>query len=300
MRRLVQEQLDQAGIDSPDAEARLILAHVLDISLGRIGVLEALGECLTSQQEDWVTQLVAGRIQRIPLQHLTGTAHFYGLELKVEPGVFIPRPETEVLVETTLERLAGRTQPVRIMDLCTGSGAIAAALADQLEQRNQAYEIYAIELTTQAAAIATKNLRKYNAKVLCTDATDLSSQKTAAPELAAAAHTFDAVVSNPPYIPLSTPVTQAEASQDPDRALYGGSDDGTTIPLAIADVAQHWLATDGFFMMEHDHTHAQDLVDQLHREPAWHSVQSHHDLTGTPRFVSAIRRDLAQLTPNTH
>lgn len=299
MRRLVQEQLDQAGIESPHAEARLILAHVLDISLGQLGILEAMGERLTPAQTDQVSQLVAGRVQRIPLQHLTGIAHFYGLELRVEPGVFIPRPETEILVETTLLQLAETSRPLRIIDLCTGSGAIAAALARQLEQRNQAYEIYAIELSPQAAEVATYNVQEYNVTVLCADATDLTSQLTAAPELAPLAHSFDAVVSNPPYIPLSTPVTQVEAHQDPHSALYGGSQDGTAIPLAVANVSQHWLAPQGFFMLEHDHTHAGALLDTLKRDPCWNTVQGHSDLTCSPRFLSAIRSEDAQPTPKT-
>lgn len=295
--RLVQEHLSQADIDSPQAEAATIVAHVLGTSRGRLGVLRALGEQLDDDAVENITELAKARATRTPLQYLIGTAEFYGLDVKVAPGVFIPRVETEVLVETTVHHLAGQTRPLNILDLCTGTGAIAAALADQLQQRNILTDLWAVDISPQAAELARENIAQHNVTVLCADATDHHSVIAVAPELAPLRAQFDAVVSNPPYIPTTTPVTQHEAEQDPELALYGGSADGTAIPLRIADQAAGWLAPGGFFMMEHDHTHAQQLVDALAANPVWEQVQTVQDLTGAQRFVTAIRTPSAKPTP---
>lgn len=296
--RLVQNHLSQADIDSPQAEAATIVAHVLGISRGRLGVLRALAERLDAKAVEQITQLAKARATRTPLQYLIGTAAFYGLEVKVAPGVFIPRVETEILVETTLRHFASHPGPLKILDLCTGTGAIAAALAEQLQQRNIPTQLWAIDICPQAAQLADENTTQYNVSVLCADATDHHNVITAAPELAPLRAQIDAVVANPPYIPTTTPVTQYEAEQDPDLALYGGSADGTAIPLRIAKQAAGWLAPGGFFMMEHDHTHAQQLVDALTADPAWEQPQTVKDLTGAQRFVMAIRTPSVKPTPN--
>lgn len=297
MIRLVQDHLSQAGIDSPQAEAATIVSHILGVSRGRLGVLRALGEQLDAEAVEQITELAKARATRTPLQYLIGTAAFYGLEVKVAPGVFIPRVETEVLVETTLQHFASHPGPLKILDLCTGTGAIAAALADQLQQRNILTDLWAVDISAQAAELAGENTAQHNVTVLCADATDHHSVIAAAPELSPLRAQFDAVVSNPPYIPTTTPVTQYEAEQDPERALYGGSADGTAIPLRIAEQAAGWLAPGGFFMMEHDHTHAQQLVAALAADPAWEQVQTVNDLTGAQRFVTAIRTPSAKPTP---
>lgn len=294
-----QHQLFEAGIDSAKAEAAIIVAHVLEIERGKLGIMQALGERLTPKTVDSVSELVEARITRTPLQYLTGTAGFYGLDVQVEPGVFIPRVETEILVETTLEHFANTTGPLKILDLCTGTGAIAAALADQFERRNTYAALWAVDLDPAAVDLARRNTAEYKATVLCSDATDVGALLAANPELAAHIGGFDAVVTNPPYIPTATPVTQPEAGYDPQLALYGGSVDGTSIPLAIADQALQWLVPGGFFMMEHDHTHASDLAAALDAHPGWQDVVTVQDLTQTNRFVSAIRTDLPQPTPKT-
>lgn len=297
--RLVQDQLNQAKIDSAQAEAAMLVSHVLQVDRGKLGVMQALGETIDQNAVDRIRQLTDARATRVPLQHLTGETGFYGLNLKVEPGVFIPRVETEILVETTLDRVATGTGPLTILDLCTGSGAIAAALADQLAKRGIETHIWAVDQDPKAVALATHNTRKYNVTVLCADATDAQEMILADPALAGRLGSFDAVVSNPPYIPTDTPVTQAEADYDPPTALYGGSTDGMAIPVAIADRALQWLTPGGFFIMEHDHTHAAQLADALCQEPGWHQVDTIQDLTQTDRFVAALRTELAQPTPTT-
>lgn len=287
--RQVQRHLDDADIVSAAAEAPTIVAHVLQVERSKLGVMQALGETLAQDDIEQIMQLTEARATRIPLQHLTGVAGFYGLDIRVEPGVFIPRVETEVLVETTLQYLRDATGPLKILDLCTGTGAIAAALADQLSQRNVEASIWAIDLNPAAVRLAQHNTSKHQVTVLSADATDLDSTLAASRELANLLGTFDAVVSNPPYIPLDTPVTQHEARHDPHEALYGGSADGTQIPLAIAAHALRWLAPGGFFIMEHDRTHAADLATALRQHSGWQDVTTVQDLTQTNRCVTAIR-----------
>ncbi len=286
----VQEHLDQAGIDSPAAEAAIIVAHVLQVSRGKLGVMQVLGEDLTEASVANIDQLVQARATRVPLQHLTGQTTFYGVDLHIEPGVFIPRVETEVLVETTLHHVRDAGwKAVNLLDLCTGSGAIAAALAAQLAHYDIDTRVWAVDLNSTAVGLARQNTDQYKVSVLCADATDTEAVLAADPELAAYLGTFDVVVSNPPYIPTLTPVTQAEAVQDPELALYGGSADGLAVPLDIADAAATWLAPGGFFMMEHDHTHAADLSAALRANSEWQDVRTVQDLTETDRFVSAVR-----------
>lgn len=285
----VQDQLHRAGIDSPAAEAAIIVSHVLDITRGKLGVLRALGEDIPEESAARIEQLARARATRVPLQHLMGETTFYGVDLKVEPGVFIPRVETEILVETTLQHFDGGIGELKILDLCTGSGAIAAALADQFAQRDRPTRIWAVDIDPTAVTLARDNTCTYNVTVLCADATDTESIISADPALADQLGTFDAVVSNPPYIPTATPVTQPEAEQDPHLALYGGSLDGLAVPEKIAEVAADWLADGGFFMMEHDHTHAVEIAGVVATNPKYQRVATVEDLTGAQRFVSAVR-----------
>ncbi|HIY86642.1 MAG TPA: peptide chain release factor N(5)-glutamine methyltransferase [Candidatus Yaniella excrementavium] len=292
-------QLREAGIESANAEAEIIVAHVLEIGRGKLGIVQALGQDLSQENVSRVSALLEARAARTPLQYLTGTAGFYGLDVHVEPGVFIPRVETEILVESTLQHFDNAKGPLKILDLCTGTGAIAAALADQLAQRDITATLWAVDVDASAVELARRNTATYNVTVLCADATDSSSVLAAAPEMTTLLGGFDAVVTNPPYIPTQTPVIQPEAGFDPQRALYGGSSDGTSIPLAIADQALEWLAPGGFFIMEHDHTHANELAVALGKHAGWRDVVTLQDLTQTDRFVSAIRSDLLQPTPKT-
>ena len=285
----VQHQLHRAGIDSPAAEAAIIVSHVLDITRGRLGVMRALGEEISEESAARIEQLVSARATRVPCSISSVKPPFYGVDLNVEPGVFIPRVETEILVETTLQHFSGGVGELTILDLCTGSGAIAAALADQFAQRDRPTRIWAVELDPAAVTLAQDNTRPYNVTVLCADATDTESIIATDPTLTGQLGTFDAVVANPPYIPTSTPVTQPEAEQDPQLALYGGSLDGLAVPVKIAQVAADWLAPGGFFMMEHDHTHAAEIAEAVADDPKWHHVETVEDLTGTQRFVSAVR-----------
>ena len=240
-----------AQVPSPRVDAELLAAHLLyDGSRSRLQHAALMGERLTPDQVAEYEALVARRVCREPLQHITGSAPFYRLELAVGPGVFVPRPETELLVEEALKALNTRTDSatgaLRIVDLCTGSGAIAAAIKSELPNA----QVFAVELSEDAIPYTRKNLEPLGVHLVQGDAL------TALPELAG---TFDAVLSNPPYIP------PANVPADPDMALYGGGEDGMQMPSAIAARAFELLTPGGLFIMEHDDTQEEAVAELLGR-----------------------------------
>lgn len=253
-----------AQVPSPRVDAELLAAHLLyDGSRSRLQHAALMGERLTPEQVAEYEALVARRACREPLQHITGSAPFYRLELSVGPGVFVPRPETELLVEEALKVLNARaksatgtasaTGALRIVDLCTGSGAIAAAIKSELPNA----QVFAVELSEEAIPYTRKNLEPLGVHLVQGDAL------TALPELAG---TFDAVLSNPPYIPsANVPADPEAALHDPDMALYGGGEDGMQMPSAIAARAFELLAPGGLFIMEHDDTQEEAVAELLTR-----------------------------------
>ena len=259
-----------AQVPSPRVDAELLAAHLLyDGSRSRLQHAALMGERLTPDQVAEYEALVARRASREPLQHITGSAPFYRLELSVGPGVFVPRPETELLVEEALKVLSARTKSasgtesatgtasatgaLRIVDLCTGSGAIAAAIKSELPNA----QVFAVELSEEAIPYTRKNLEPLGVHLVQGDAL------TALPELAG---TFDAVLSNPPYIPsANVPAGPEAALHDPDMALYGGGEDGMQMPSAIAARAFELLAPGGLFIMEHDDTQEEAVAELLSR-----------------------------------
>ena len=253
-----------AQVPSPRVDAELLAAHLLyDGSRSRLQHAALMGERLTPDQVAEYEALVARRASREPLQHITGSAPFYRLELSVGPGVFVPRPETELLVEEALKVLNARaksasgtdsaTGALRIVDLCTGSGAIAAAIKSELPNA----QVFAVELSEDAIPYTRKNLEPLGVHLVQGDAL------TALPELAG---TFDAVLSNPPYIPsANVPADPEAALHDPNMALYGGGEDGMQMPSAIAARAFELLAPGGLFIMEHDDTQEEAVAELLSR-----------------------------------
>jgi release factor glutamine methyltransferase len=225
-------------------------------------------------------ELVAERATRIPLQHITGVAHFRYLQLAVGPGVFIPRPETESVVQLVIDRLralerAGVVRP-KVVDLGTGSGAIAGSIAHEVPEA----EVFAVEFSEFAHAWAAKNLRPLGVTLLLGDLRD------ALPELDG---TFDVVVSNPPYIPAEAIPNEPEvALHDPPEALYGGGADGMELPTAAAASAARLLVPGGYFVMEHAEVQAGWISTMLNRTGLWTDVTTHFDLNGKERATSAM------------
>ena len=247
-----------AQVPSPRVDAELLAAHLLHGgSRSRLQHAALMGERLTPAQVAEYEALVARRASREPLQHITGCAPFHHLELSVGPGVFVPRPETELLVEEALKVLSARaesaTGQLRIVDLCTGSGAIAAAIKSELPNA----QVFAVELSEEAIPYARKNLEPLGVHLVQGDALTALTEQTGR---------FDAVLSNPPYIPPgNVPADPEAALHDPEMALYGGGEDGMQMPSAIAARAYELLAPGGFFMMEHDDTQEEAVAELLAR-----------------------------------
>ena len=276
-----------AQVPSPRVDAELLAAHLLyDGSRSRLQHAALMEERLTPDQVAEYEALVARRASREPLQHITGSAPFYRIELAVGPGVFVPRPETELLVEEALKVLSTRTKSasgtdsatgtasatgqLRIVDLCTGSGAIAAAIKSELPNA----QVFAVELSEDAIPYTRKNLEPLGVHLVQGDAL------TALPELAG---TFDAVLSNPPYIPpANVPADPEAALHDPDMALYGGGEDGMQIPSAIAARAFELLTPGGLFIMEHDDTQEEAVAELLARV-GFEGCYPVRDLNNRPR-----------------
>ncbi len=278
---LVRATAALAQVPSPRVDAELLAAHLLHGgSRSRLQHAALMGERLTPAQVAEYETLVARRAAREPLQHITGRAPFHHLELSVGPGVFVPRPETELLVEEALKVLSARaesaTGQLRIVDLCTGSGAIAAAVKSELPNA----QVFAVELSEEAIPYARKNLESLGVHLVQGDAL------TALTELAGR---FDAVLSNPPYIPpANVPADPEAALHDPDMALYGGGEDGMQMPTAIAARAYELLAPGGFFMMEHDDTQEEAVAELLARV-GFERCYPVRDLNGRPRHSTGYK-----------
>lgn len=278
---LVRATAALAQVPSPRVDAELLAAHLLyGSSRSRLQRAALMGERLTPAQVAEYEALVARRAAREPLQHITGRAPFHHLELSVGPGVFVPRPETELLVEEALKVLSARaesaTGQLRIVDLCAGSGAIAAAVKSELPNA----QVFAVELSEEAIPYARKNLEPLGVHLVQGDAL------TALTELAGR---FDAVLSNPPYIPPgNVPADPEAALHDPDMALYGGGEDGMQMPTAIAARAYELLAPGGFFMMEHDDTQEEAVAELLARV-GFERCYPVRDLNGRPRHSTGYK-----------
>ncbi|WP_153396673.1 peptide chain release factor N(5)-glutamine methyltransferase, partial [Ornithinicoccus halotolerans] len=276
--RPLSARLAGAGVTSPRADAETLLAHVLGVERGELRRLVALGRDVEAAAESRYQGLVDQRGDRVPLQHLTGEAHFHGVTLAVGPGVFVPRPETETLVERALALLAGGGPAPVVVDLCAGSGAVAVAIA---RARPDA-EVHAVEVSAYAHAWAERNIAAHAPQVRLV----LGDAGTALPELDSR---VDLVVSNPPYIPPGqVPVDPEVARHDPPEALYGGGGDGLSVPLLVASRARSMLRPGGRLLLEHGEEQGAALKAALLAQ-GWQQLRDHPDLTGRPRVLHARR-----------
>jgi release factor glutamine methyltransferase len=266
--------LRDAGVPSPRVDAELLADHLLNVGLGRLRAM-MLGDAPAPEGYE---ALVAERASRIPLQHITGVAHFRYLELAVGPGVFIPRPETESVVQLVIDHVKDMAQP-RIVDLGTGSGAIAGSIAHEVPGA----EVHAVEFSPFAHAWAAKNLAPLGVHLV------LGDLRNALQELNG---TVDVVVSNPPYIPAEAIPNEPEvALHDPPEALYGGGADGMELPTAAAASAARLLVPGGYFVMEHAEVQAEWIAAMLGRSGSWTRISTHRDLNGKERATSAVLAD---------
>lgn len=273
VRRAIEDaaaDLAAAGVDSARVDAELLAAHVAGVSRSTLMFLDPDPDFLPRYRD-----LVDRRAQRIPLQHLTGEAHFGPVTLRVGPGVFIPRPETEALLEWAM-KLPLPLHPV-IIDLCSGSGALAVALAHTLPQAH----VIAVEKSPEALVYTRRNCAGTGVEVIEADVN--------APGLLADHNgRVDLVVANPPYIPDAAELDPEVAEHDPAQALFGGPD-GMAIIVPIVELAARLLRPGGHLGIEHDDTTSDQTVTAVSREGTFGDVTARHDLTGRPRFVTGIR-----------
>jgi len=268
--------LTEAGIDAPRVDAELLAAAVLGVPRGRLWTVTGFDDAAAAR----FTELVKQRAARRPVQHLLGTAPFRLGEVAVGPGVFIPRPETELLVDWGLDRLRGLAAPV-VVDLCAGTGAIALSVA----REHPGARVHAVEDAPEALVWLRRNAGGVAAvTVVAGDATDPAT-------LADLDGRVDLVLCNPPYVPAGTPVPPEVGEHDPDRAVFAGPD-GLDVIRRVIPRAVALLRPGGWFGVEHDDSHA-EAVPALLR--GWGDVTEHPDLAGRPRFATARR--LADFTP---
>ncbi len=264
--------LAKAGIESAEVDTQLLAAHVLGISRGELQARLFLDPEISQSAE--LLELLQKRSERIPLQHLTGVAYFRNLTLAVGTGVFIPRPETEGVVDLALQALPEGGLAV---DLCTGSGAIAISIATE----RPSSKVYAWELNPESESYLRKNIRGNVELVMG----DIADDHKLWDELA---RTVDVVISNPPYIPTwAVPKDLEVQLHDPAMALYGG-EDGMDIIRVVSQRAAQLLKPGGFLVVEHADTQGQ-LVADLFQTDGWDNIQIHQDLTNRDRSVSATK-----------
>ncbi|CAB4805277.1 unannotated protein [freshwater metagenome] len=272
------EQLALSEIDGVDAE--ILLAHVLGISrmdLHNPVVLErtlaSLGD--TSIALETFHDLLARRILHEPLQYITGVAYFRNLELKVGPGVLVPRPESELLVGAVLTHIANLPAPVSVIDLGSGSGALALAIATEAPNSR----VIAVEKSDDALVWLKKNVEAIveDLRIVHSDVND-----------ALIGIKCDVVIANPPYIEDESELPRDVVEHEPAIALFGGKE-GMDAPRAFIAAASRLLKSGGLLAIEHNEKQGALVADVLSHD--FEEIKLHHDLVGRPRWSSAIRKN---------
>ncbi len=303
LRRSAVGRLEASGIEAADANADWLLAHVTGVGRGALRDRTVL----TADQLTRFEAVLARRCERVPLQHLTGIAGFRYLDLQVGPGVFVPRPETETLVDLAILGLAqvqatataagrsGLDLRPRIVDLCTGSAAVALSLATELD----GVDVWALEYDADALIWAQRNVDSHRGQVdraqskLRIISGDITEPITVS-QLSAEAGDFDLVVANPPYVPTgAVPCDPEVRDYDPAIALYGGTD-GLDVVRAIVAAAAAMLRPGGFLAIEHGDRQGEDGPDAsvprlLRRDGRFGHIADHVDLSQRPRVTTAVR-----------
>jgi release factor glutamine methyltransferase len=261
-------RLDAAGVPSAAHDAEQLAAGALGVPRSRL----RSAPFFTTEQFTAFSGSVARRAGREPLQHILGTAPFRHLELAVGPGVFVPRPETEVLVDAVL---AATPHGGLVVDLCAGSGAIALSVAHERPDTS----VHAVERDEAAFAWLARNAAGSAVATHLADAADA---------LPALDGTVDVVASNPPYVRSGQVLEPEVARFDPAPALWGGPD-GLEVVRIVERAAARLLRPGGFVAIEHEDTHGEEAPALLTLSGCWTDIQDHRDLTGRARFVTARR-----------
>jgi release factor glutamine methyltransferase len=270
--------LADAGVASPRVDAELIAAHVLGVDRGKLMLVPLVDH----QVIDAIGQLVNRRAKRVPLQHLLGWAALGQVTVEVGAGVFVPRPETELLLEWGLAVLEGVTSPT-VVDLCTGSGALALAVAAARPDAT----VHGVELDATALAWARRNASS-RASLGDTPVRLHAGDVTDPAVLGELDGQVDLVLCNPPYVPLGTEVPPEVGEHDPFRAVFGGSD-GLQVIKHVVNLAARLLRSGGALAIEHDDTQAESVPALLSARRVLTDVEDHRDLADRPRFATARR-----------
>ena len=279
LRDQVASLLERAGVPDPAVDAELLIGHVIGEGRGRVQALVAMDSEVDPSIRDAVLGLADRRAAREPLQHITGRAPFRSLELAVGPGVFVPRPETEQVVQFAIDALRAVASPEPIgVDLGTGSGAIALAMATEVPHAR----IVAVENSPEAFIWAKRNVDESgaaNARVVFADLAE------ALPELDGI---VDVVISNPPYIPADAIPRDPEVRLfDPEHALYGGAD-GLDVVRAVSRTARRLLRPGGTLVIEHGELQGAEIRALLAAD-GWRAPATHRDFTTRDRATTAVR-----------
>jgi release factor glutamine methyltransferase len=276
--------LTEAKVSSPQVDAELLLAHVVGVARSQLITINQISEEQLSDFED----LVARRANRVPLQHLTGIAYFRHLELAVGPGVFVPRPETELLVDAAIAHLKKSPAPRNAVDLCSGSGAIALSIALEVPGTI----VLAVELSDDAVKWLAHNIVDHAAQLEAVGSHVYIHHGNAGDRtlLADMVGEIDAVVTNPPYIPSDMIPRDPEArDHDPAIALFSGQD-GLDVAREVVVVAADLLKPGGFFGMEHADVQGETVPALFDAMPnTWTNVKDNLDYNKLPRFTTAVR-----------
>jgi release factor glutamine methyltransferase len=266
-------RLAAAGSGSPALDADLLLAHVLGVD--RSALILDPDRLLTPEEDKAFEALLVRREAHEPVAYILGRKGFRRIELAVDRRVLVPRPETELLVDAVLPVLRAVTEPVAV-DLCSGSGALALAIADEVP----AARVIAVEGDSDAASWLARNAKRTRVEVRIGDVADADVVH----DLAGQVH---AVVCNPPYVPTGTNVAD-EVRFDPEHAVFAGPDGLSLMPDVVARAAE-LLRSGGVLALEHDDSHERAVRELLSADGGWRDIADHRDLAGRPRYATAVR-----------
>ena len=271
------EQLSAAGF--AEVEAEHLLAHTLGLTrmdlhnpLTVENALTAIGDISIVEETFW--KLLDRRCANEPLQYLTGVAYFRHLEIKVGPGVLVPRPESELLVESVLTHIEKLSGAISVVDLGAGSGALALAIATEAPNTH----VIAVEKSAEAIYWLKENISFINEKVRIVES-DVSTALDGVK--------CDVVIANPPYIADGQELPADVRDHEPAMALFGGAD-GMKAPRLFIAASARLLKPGGFLAIEHHESQGDEIAAVLNID--FQGIILHQDLTGRPRFTTAVRR----------